>query len=454
MIWREGLIGMKATELKMNSLYRTVELFKDLKPWEVISEYQLFAIEDPVTHVMGFCSIQGKNTARVGLKVYMGLEGLRHYNEGLELDDSQSSIQSTGNILSKETCLSVIFNQDDTQFYDCQYGFVNRSISNEWQVNFLETVLNQVLELVNLIKETPSFSLEENQILMRLKDPAGRWKTLKVSLATFLKQLNEEEVPYQNELEAYRISKLPQTNLVFEVTQFLMPRIMEDSHESRGYAPLVTVILEQETKQLILVEMSSPSRENQEQILSQVAKTLLHELEFRPKAFVTDCDAVMRQFKDFAGQTKINLLRVQELKVANQFADDLMMVDRQLSTFVKEDEFEREIDVVLSTSKEICQRILSSDVLSRELTDKGKNQFENIVELFHVVMLGHFHELPDHWSIENVELACKEVLPSLLGEEELQLVPEVLSHYLNIVGEAEKNSNYEIIEQCVRRCYL
>ena len=105
----------------------------------------------------------------------------------------------------------------------------------------------------------------------------------------------------------------------------------------------------------------------------------------------------MRQFKDFAGQTKINLLRVQELKVANQFADDLMMVDRQLSTFVKEDEFEREIDVVLSTSKEICQRILSSDVLSRELTDKGKNQFENIVELFHVVMLGHFHELPDHW---------------------------------------------------------
>ena len=54
MIWREGLIGMKATELKMNSLYRTVELFKDLKPWEVISEYQLFAIEDPVTHVMGF----------------------------------------------------------------------------------------------------------------------------------------------------------------------------------------------------------------------------------------------------------------------------------------------------------------------------------------------------------------------------------------------------------------
>ena len=216
----------------------------------------------------------------------------------------------------------------------------------------------------------------------------------------------------------------------------------------------MTVILEQETKQLIFVEMSSPSRENQEQILSQVAKTLLHELEFRPKAFVTDCDAVMRQFKDFAGQTKINLLRIQELKVANQFADDLMMVDRQLSTFVKEDEFEREIDVVLSTSKEICQRILSSDVLSRELTDKGKNQFENIVELFHVVMLGHFHELPDHWSIENVELACKEVLPSLLGEEELQLVPEVLSHYLNIVGEAEKNSNYEIIEQCVRRCYL
>ena len=40
-------------------------------------------------------------------------------------------------------------------------------------------------------------------------------------------------------------------------------------------------------------------------------------------------------------------------------------------------------------------------------------------------MLGHFQEFPDHWSIENVEYACKEILPSLLTKEELKLVPDI-----------------------------
>ena len=65
----------------------------------------------------------------------------------------------------------------------------------------------------------------------------------------------------------------------------------------------------------------------------------------------------------------------------------------------------------------------------------------------------HFQELPDHWSVQNVERACKEVLPGLLTEEELKIVPDILTHYLDVVGEAELIPNYIHLQKCVTESY-
>lgn len=49
----------------------------------------------------------------------------------------------------------------------------------------------------------------------------------------FLQQLDETGAYYGNELAAYRISKLPATDMVFEITQFLMPSPVEEKDQSR-----------------------------------------------------------------------------------------------------------------------------------------------------------------------------------------------------------------------------
>lgn len=448
----KGEMMMKATQLEWNSLYEAAHEFANLKPWEWMSEYQLLVVEDPKTHIKGFCCILGNHSDAKGLKVYPGIEGLRYYIDMLEANQLTIEDKTVEGLLSRETCLSVGFKEAGTiHFRDSLIGFVPTEVTDEWQCQFLMHALKQVCELAKLIKNTPSFILEEDQVLMRLQEENLNWKTLKLSLSVFLEQLNETKPVYEDELMAYRISKLPSTDMVFEITQFLMPRPIEEK-ASRAYYPMITAVLEQKMKQLVFVEMSDPSVTSQELIVGQFAQTLLKDLEFKPQCLVTDCEAVFRQFSDFSAKTKIPLQKVNELESASEFISDLMNIEEHMNAN-RNDDIDETIDLILSTSKEICQSILGSDTLSSHLSETVKNQFSNVVELFHVVMLGHFKELPDHWSEENVTKACKEILPTLLTEEELKIVPDILTHYLDVVGEAEVIPNYLHLQKCVTQSH-
>ena len=77
---------VKATKLELKSLYEAADEFERLQPWEWISEYQLLVVEDPETHIMGFCCIIGNKSDERGLKVYLGIDGLRHYIEMLDFN--------------------------------------------------------------------------------------------------------------------------------------------------------------------------------------------------------------------------------------------------------------------------------------------------------------------------------------------------------------------------------
>ncbi len=467
---------VKATRSELNELYGAASNFEKLHPWEWISEYQLFVIEDPETHLMGFCCIVGSQAREKGLKVYLGVDGLEQYLKMLDTKNLTIEDETFGDLLSHETCLSVSFHslqqlkREDKRllkesgiktsnyerfpkFKDCLSGFLPVSLSGAWQCRFLTQTLNQISELALLVKNTPAFSLKADQVLLRVQDLEGSWKTLKISLSVFLEQLNESGAHYENELAAYRISKLPNTNMIFEIAQFLMPSPVEEKDNSRPYYPMITAVVEQESKQLVFAEMSNPSLQSQEEVVAQFANTLLKELEFKPQCLVTDCDPVIKHFKDFSLKTKIPLKKVPKLEVANEFVSDLLKIERELADAIDFDE-EENLDLLLLTTQEICRNILECESLSQHLSSEVKQQFTNIVELFHVVMLGHFKEFPDHWSIANVERACKEILPGLLTEEELKLVPKILTHYLNVVGEAELIPDYIHLQNCVSQAYL
>ena len=117
-----------------------------------------------------------------------------------------------------------------------------------------------------------------------------------------------------------------------------MPSPVEEKDQSRPYYPMITAVVEQESKQLVFAEMSNPSLESQEEIVVQFANTLLKELEFKPRCLITDVEPVMKHFKDFSLKTKIPLKKVSRLEAANEFVTDLLNIERELDECFEFDE--------------------------------------------------------------------------------------------------------------------
>lgn len=462
------------TVTEWNRLYQASREFKKVSPWNFINERQLFAVQDPETNLTGFCCILGQKGKHLALNVYLGIEGLKGYLQMLELSDNELWHPSYFKTLWGQTCLVASFEnrnqlsdkdyeqlkllglrfrgpQDWPQFRDYKAGFLPAELEDGWQCRFLATALEQAVELARLIKQNQVNACGD-QIFIRVEDQKNEWKTLKVSMNLFLEQMSELRVIYPNELEAYRVMKLPQYDMAFEVTQFLLPDPVQTKPGSRAFFPMITAIIERDSKQLVLAEMTDSSRQSYDEILSKFAKTLVQDLRFRPTCLISDHQEVIDVFEDFCQKTKIPILKVDYLEGAHDFMDDLIDSTTDDELEAREDVL-NEVDVMMQTIREICKTILNSNSLSGDMSKEVQTQFSNIVELFHIVMLGNFNELPDYWTPDHVEQACREVLPNILSEDELRLVPEILYRYLFIAGEAKIMPDCEKIQQRVKQFY-
>lgn len=463
-----------STVADWNRLYQASIEFKNLRPWDFITERQVFAVQDPETNLTGFCCILGKKGKHFALNVYLGIEGLKGYLQMLELGADELWHPSYFKILWGQTCLVASFenrsqlSQKDLnqikslglkfrgksewpQFRDYQAGFLPIELQDSWQCRFLTIALEQATQLAKLIQDNQAKATGD-QIFIRIQNQQSEWNTLKVSMNLFLEQLSELQITYSNELEAYRVTKLPQYEMVFEVTQFLLPNPIQTSPDSRAFFPMITAIIEKDSKQLVLAEMTDSSRQSYDEILSKFAKILTQELKFRPACLISDHQEVIDVFQDFCHKTKIPILKVDYLEGAHDFMDDLVDWTSDEQSQSKEDTL-NQVDIMMQTVREICKTILNSDSLCKDMSEEVKAQFSNIVELFHIVMLGNFNEFPDYWTPDHVEKACCEILPNILNEEELKLVPQILYRYLFIAGESKIMANSDKLQQRVKMIY-
>ena len=465
-----------ATVEELKLLYQAAIEFKKNNPWQWITEQHLFAIQDPETKMTGFCCVTGQKGEHLALNVYLGIEGLKGYFEMLNLDDGMMWHPSYFKTLWGQTCLVASFENEEQlsahdhqqikqigltfkgkqqwpQFRDYQAGFLSIELEDGWKCRFLTHALRQSLELVQIIK-SHSISLNGDQILVRVQDHQQDWKTLKVSMSLFLEQFTELTYQYENELATYRINKLPQYHLVFEVIQFLLPDPVQRSSEDRPFFPLITALIEKDNGQLVFAEMTDASRKSYEELLDKMAQMFIQELKFRPACLISDHDEVIDYLKDFCQKSKIPIIKVDQLEVAHDFMDQL--IDHQEELAMDEgsqDGFFNEIDVMMKTINDICTNITESESFCYEMTDEARSQFSNIIELFHAVMLGNFHELPDQWSPDNVEKACREILPRLLNEEELRYLPDILSSYLSAAQDSKIMMNCDQLRKRLQLLY-
>lgn len=85
------------------------------------------------------------------------------------------------------------------------------------------------------------------------------------------------------------------------------------------------------------------------------------------------------------------------------------------------------------------------------LTAKQKRGFEQIVTLFILTMYSAFGRLPNKWTVRSVEGCCQEVLPGILSESLLLVMPPVLAFFLAYLEEAGHIKNGIALIRAVNR---
>ena len=457
-----------ATLTELSDLYSSAMAFQKQEPQKWIRKNQIVVIQDPETDLLCFCSLEQDPMGRLGLHAYLGMEGLKGYLEQGAAPAPESGKTAFQLLFSELEELEIQdFNQierisfitDKSQnwprFRDLKIGFVPELLQGSWQCRFLAQILNQLGQVAKQLQKSPrTFETMRDEVIFCLHTHDGRWQTIKVPFKVFLDQLQEEEFFYHNELEAYRVKRLPNLGMIFELAQFTLPTPIRKNKSARSFYPLVTVAIESYTKQLIFAEITDSTRDSRAQVLEKFAATLVKDLQFKPEYLTTDSPVIMADFADFCQKTGISLQQVPELEASREFIDDMLQIEaeEELEALAFQPSTQHEMDIILESTQNVCRTILSSNLLGSRLVEEAKNIFSSVMELVHLVMFNNFKELPDHWTADNLELACQQILPDILSPDEIKHVHDIVYNYVDIVGEAEMLPNYsEIKERLLKR---
>ncbi len=68
------------TQSEWDDLYRVAMDFKEMAPWQWMTDADLFGVENPRDGETGWCAILGSEGQEFGLLVFLGAEGFQMYN--------------------------------------------------------------------------------------------------------------------------------------------------------------------------------------------------------------------------------------------------------------------------------------------------------------------------------------------------------------------------------------
>lgn len=249
---------------KWPKLYSLAAQFYRLQPWTWMSNFDIFAVVDPHSGRVGYCSVLGEGGEVFGLTVYRGDQGLDvlkklmygeiggddfkymqdylllSYENREDLDDEDyRRIQNSGVKFRGRLAWPCFRNYEP--------GYTPWSV-NEDEVDFMSCVLEQAIAVAEMAKQNPGFlvSQGDDRVWMRYavrqgEDTLweGKWTDMTVSKP---EQTVYESVLAEIQLAAIR-KRAKQTTAVWEIGMFYLPRPVQEGR--RPFFPRVSVIMEQ-----------------------------------------------------------------------------------------------------------------------------------------------------------------------------------------------------------------
>jgi hypothetical protein len=245
-------------------LYEAATRFKEAAPWELLGDDEVFAVKDPVTGEIGYCTVLGWLGEMFALCVYRGDEGLAIYQklQNQEIDPERDDFFAVNNALMAEFTDQGKLDKDDLRIIkDLGYTFSGAKaypsfrsylpgyapwFLTESEAVFLEFALCCSLDYYNQYDED-ALALERkdpNQFLLYSPKSNGGGVT------SFEKQWFQPdpsprpEVPHipVDEIRLQKMKKtIPRSSKVWQAGFFYMPggTVVD---ENRPYWPLIVTV--------------------------------------------------------------------------------------------------------------------------------------------------------------------------------------------------------------------
>lgn len=316
--------------------------FFQAKPWESLTENDLFVIVEPNTNQYLFCKISGQAGEEYGLEIYIGLDGFFTLlalvsGEDLELDGLHKAHVLFVSFVDREELQIQDYNlikAHSTTFHGksswpCFVSFEPGYypwIMEEEDATLTHFVMSEVMQIAEEVKDglvIPAV-LEERSILIRelVADVSDgvRLENRFSDLDTLLREDVEESLVL-SELEIKRFSKLRRTlstSIEFSITPVKIP-VLADEESRPFYAP-IAVAIDVETGEVYYQETFDEPQNIY--WMQQTFLKVMIEMGGIPSVIYTD-SATARVILPFLDVLDFNLQIVEELEGIDEVVDDL-----------------------------------------------------------------------------------------------------------------------------------
>jgi hypothetical protein len=258
-------------------LYEVAAVFKRAGCWEWLTNAHIFGVKNPLNGEIGYCCVMGNGGEMYGLAIYPGTAGLENLlgmfsgefdplyaQHCLMLSfDNRNELLPNELRQIKELGLKFRGAQSWPTFRLYEPGFLPWPIQTQDQVIFLTTALRQVVEVAENYKSNPDALLEADNetFLTRVADQSDHdlvWSD------QWLEPKRQEEVisPTPDPIDELRLAKakkLAQRSAgVWEIDCFFAPMPVHEGE--RPYFPMMCLIVDQGTGQILRFDLSEKSR--------------------------------------------------------------------------------------------------------------------------------------------------------------------------------------------------
>lgn len=290
--------GAESLPVKYSKIYSTARKIRELEPWKVLFETDLFGIEIPGTDQVYFISVMGHNMEFTAISAYKGYEGFAGF---MELEQNADELPM-GTIMTVPHLMLSFMDREGLMKADLdairQSGEGFRGKGN-WpkldevipgyvpvfpegeSLHDLPVLLEQILQVLLVALKEPGYLNREGdgQDEILLRKPAVRkgvihWED-HYEDPHFRIQPEHFRVTYDGKLCA-TISRKKVAKAILQADMFMLPTPAKEK-EGKGYFPFVLLLVDKETGMVKGMSMMVPEPDLHT-MYERVGQTLLEEL--------------------------------------------------------------------------------------------------------------------------------------------------------------------------------